>query len=55
MDEYKNIIQEIVNNYNDWTRSDLQAYIMAQIPDMTKADQVLQKIDTILAEKGVGI
>lgn len=55
MDKYNNIIQEIVNNYNDWTRSDLQGYIMVQIPDIAEADKVLQEIDNRLAKIGVGI
>lgn len=55
MGKYNNIIQEIVNNYNDWTRSDLQGYIMAQIPDITDADKVLQEIDNRLVKIGVGI
>lgn len=55
MGKYNQLIQEIVDNYNDWTRSDLQGYIMAQIPDITEADQVLQEIDNRLAQIGVGI
>ena len=52
---HNQLIQEIVDNYNDWTRSDLQGYIMAQIPDIAEADKVLQEIDNRLAQMGVGI
>jgi hypothetical protein len=55
MDKYSQLIQEIIDNYNDWTRSDLQGYIMAQIPDIAEADEVLQEIDNRLAQMGVGI
>lgn len=55
MYQYENIIQEIVNNYDNWTRSDLQGHIMAQIPDTTEANKVLQEIDSRLAKIGVGI
>ncbi len=55
MDKYNQLVQEIVDTYNDWTRSDLQGYIEAQIPNFTEADKVLQEIDTRLAKLGVGI
>lgn len=55
MVKYNQLIQEIVNNYNDWTRSDLQGYIEAQTPDFAEADKVLQEIDNRLAKIGVGI
>lgn len=53
--QYEKLIKEVVDSYNDWTRSDLQGYIEAQIPDFIEADKVLQEIDTRLAKLGVGI
>lgn len=52
----QDFIQDIVNNYNDWTRSDLQAYIEARC-EITgeNADEILQEIDKQLALIGAGI
>lgn len=49
-------IQDIVDNYNAWTRSDLQGYVIARC-DTTGEDEfdILAEIDRRLAEQGVGI
>lgn len=52
----EDFIQDIVDNYNNFTRGDLQGYVEARcITTGENSDEVLGEIDSILAEKGVGI
>lgn len=60
LDQYKSnttdFIQDIVDNYNDWTRSDLQGYVAARcVVTNENENHILQMIDDLLAAQGVGI
>ncbi len=60
LDQYKSnttdFIQDIVDNYNDWTRSDLQGYVAARCSVTGENENhILQMIDDLLAAQGVGI